>query len=272
MCVDAQYCHPFQRVKISSGTTTLYDVNESSRLNTMLFLSQVDSNDISAYEASMIGDGNLSARNAWGATVKEYMINFLPENTAFRRFGLMCLETISPVIVEFWTLPSAEFLYSADGDATTTYSMSNIEMHMEYIFSPSVFNVFKKPVKCSCKDYTYAYQAIQDAVTQVRVASSRTSLNGVMLVMRDSTIDSLVTTINKYSIWNANGLLTLNALVNQQKFFDQDLATYNEFFISFVTTRKTCNFYDFCHVKCFFIRNTIFIGTGTFQGHHPLWD
>ena len=208
------------------------DINQSSLLHAILFNSQVNVSELSFFQASMIGYADQPTRILWGAQAgKEYMIPFLPQNTCLRRDGLLNLEMCSTINCEFWTLPASEFLYSANGDATTTYTMSNIEMHCQYIFSPSWYAwSLSNSINFSCTDYTQIIQNISDQSSQIRVTSSRTSLNGVLLVMRNTNVDALVTTQDKYSVWNSNGLTTLNALVNQQKFFDQDISSYNELF------------------------------------------
>src|SRR4051794_27015647 len=98
----------------------------------------------------------------------------------------MMLDNVSPFICEFWTLPAAAFLYSPANHLAATYAMINIEMHSQYIFSPSIYNWFlTHPVLYAVRNYDNAFQNIQDANSLVRVASSKTSLNGLILVMRN---------------------------------------------------------------------------------------
>src|SRR4051794_7666769 len=119
--------HPFVRCKISSGETTLLDINEASLLNSILYLSQVNESSLSDFERSMIGEGTLVERQAFGDAIKEYIIHPWPMNTVLFRDGLMNLETQSPIICEFWTLNAGALLYSPANDTAATYALSNIE-------------------------------------------------------------------------------------------------------------------------------------------------
>jgi hypothetical protein len=231
ICVAGPIVHPFQRVKVSCGSTTLLDIDQSALLHTILYLAETDTTNVSDYQKSLTGDGDLATRQGWAATNKQYVIPMFPQETMLRRDGLLNLESLSDMIIEFWTLPATTFLYSPANDTAPSYSMTDIQIMSSYIWSPSIFQFFQSnPIKYSCVDYTYSYQNIQDANSQVRVASSRSSLNSMLMVMRDANVDSKSNVATKLTNWNANGLTTENLLINQQKFFDQDLASFNEFY------------------------------------------
>lgn len=85
-CVDCNHVYPFQRVKISSGTTVLLDIECANVLNSLLYNSTQDVS-ISAFEQSMIGDGSLATRQAWRAAPKEYIFPMWPDHTVLRRDG-----------------------------------------------------------------------------------------------------------------------------------------------------------------------------------------
>ena len=86
ICVDSNLMYPFQRVRILSGATCLLDINQANLLMTTLYNAKQDV-AISAYEQSLIGDGNLATRQGWAATAGglEYLIPLWPENTVLRR-------------------------------------------------------------------------------------------------------------------------------------------------------------------------------------------
>lgn len=230
ICVDSNFLHPFQRVRILSGSTVLLDINNSSLLMVAQYNAR-QSSTISAYEQSLIGDGNLAARQGWAAAPLEYLIPLYPENTILRRDGLFDLNSTSDLILEFYTLTANQLLYSPANDTTATYTLSNIEILSQYIQSASLANYFKQnPMAYTCHDYRDRYATITDTLSQVRLSSSSTSLNGFLMLMRNSNVEAAYNQQNKMTVANSNSLVSYNLLVNQTYFFDEPIASFSQFF------------------------------------------
>ena len=142
IAVDSNLTHPFQRCRILSGSTVLYDLD-----NSLLAMTAIDNattpSTVSDMEKSMIGDGDLTARQGWAAAAKEYLIPIYLPNTVLRRDGLMQIDGLSDLTLEFWTAQPSLFLYSPANDTAATYAFSSIEILSEYINSPSLAAYFR---------------------------------------------------------------------------------------------------------------------------------
>jgi hypothetical protein len=230
ICVDNNQVYPFQRVKISSGTTTLLDIENAALLNSLLYNTTQDI-AISDYQKSLIGDGDLATRQGWADAAKEYLFPMWPENTVLRRDGLFDVNSSSDLLLEFWTLTANQYLYSPANDTGATYSLSNIEILSQYIRSDSLAAYFRANATAfTCHSYDRRYETLNSAVSQVKIPSSQTSLNGFLLAMRAVAVEATFNQINKMTVWNANGLVSYNLLINQMRFFDEDISSYEQFF------------------------------------------
>lgn len=230
ICVDANFFAPFQRIRILSGSTVLFDVNNLNLLMVSLYNTEQDAN-ISAFEQSMIGDGNLATRQGWADASKEYLFWFLPDRTVLRGDHLIDVNNTSDLVIEFYTAPVSTLLYSPATDTAATYTLSNIEILSSYIESPSLANYFQSnPMSLTVYDYSARYQTIADTLSQVRLSSSSTSLNGIFALMRAQNVESSIGTQNKLTTTNALTLQSYQLLVNQMQFFDEPIASFSQFF------------------------------------------
>lgn len=230
ICVDANFFAPFSRVRILSGSTVLCDINNLNLLMVSLYNAQQNSN-ISAYEQSMIGDGNLAARQVWADASKEYLFPFLPERTVLRGDHLFDVNNTSDLTIEFYTCPANVLLYSPAVDTGATYTLSNIEILSSYIESPSLADYFRSsPMSLTVYDYSARYQTISDTLSQVRLSSSSTSLNGIFTLLRAQAVESSIGTADKLTVTNALTLSSYNLLINQQYFFDEPIASAQQWF------------------------------------------
>ena len=48
--------------------------------------------------------------------------------------------------------------------------------------------------------------------------------------MRDADIESKINVQEKQTVWNSNGLVSYNLLVNQTRFFSEDIDSYPQMF------------------------------------------
>jgi hypothetical protein len=71
---------------------------------------------------------------------------------------------------------------------------------------------------------------IQDATTQVQLSSSCSSLNGLLSVMRDATVESKFNVANKLTSYNANGIESANILVQNIRQFNENIDSFEQFY------------------------------------------
>lgn len=228
ICVDNNLFTPFQRIRILSGSTVLMDINNLNTLMVSLYNAQQNSS-ISAYEQSMIGDGNLATRQGWADASKEFLFPFLPDRTVLRGDHLFDVNNTSDLVIEFYTCAANVLLYSPAVDTAATYTLSNIEILSSYIESPSLADYFRSnPMSLTVSDWSARYQTISDTISQVRLSSSSTSLNGFLSLMRAQNVESSIGTQNKQTVTNALTLQSVNLLVNQQYFFDEPIGSLEQ--------------------------------------------
>ena len=161
ICVDQSIVHPFQRIRILCGSAELLNIDNSHLLAQLLFHTTHKSNE-SGFANEMIGNGNLVTRQAYGDFKKNYVIPVFPEGTILNRHGLLNINAMNPITIEFTMLPAAAFLYSPANHLAATYTMSEVELHASYISSPSIMNFFKQNnPSFSCQDYSHRLNYIQ---------------------------------------------------------------------------------------------------------------
>lgn len=230
IAVDSNFAYPFSRVRISSGSTVLLDINEAALLMAVEYNSK-QTVAVSAYQQSLVGDGNLAARQGWAAATTEYLIPLWPDNTFLRRDGLFDVNASSDCILEFWTLSPAQFLYSPGNDTAAVFAMTEIQILSQYIISQSLTQYFRSnPMSFTCLDYSYRYDSTNLQNTQTKLDSSYTSLNGFFMVLRAAAVESAINTQNKMTVWNANSIQSFQLLLNQQNFFDQPIDSFAQQF------------------------------------------
>ena len=230
ICVDSNFFYPFQRVRILSGSTVLLDINNANLLMTSLWNIEQNSS-ISAYEQSLVGDGDLATRQSWADASREYLIPIFPDNTVLRGDWLFDVNNSADLILEFWTLPAATLLYSPAVDTAANYTISNIEILSSFIESPSLASYYQQhPMGYTVKDYSARYATIAESLAQVKLSSSSTSLNGFLTVIRAQNAEASIGTQNKMTVTNALTLQSANLLVNQQWFWDQAVSSFPQLF------------------------------------------
>lgn len=231
ICVDSNLFAPFQRIRILSGSTVLCDINNLGTLMVNLYNAQQNTNALSSYEKSMIGDGDLGTRQGWADASKEYLFPFLPERVILRGDHLIDVNNTADLVIEFYTSAPNVLLYSPAVDNAATYTLSNIEILSSYIESPSLADYFRtNPMSLTVSDWSARYQVIQDTQSQVRLSSSSTSLNGFLTLMRAQNAEASIGTQNKQTVTNALTLQSVNLLINQQFFFDQPISSFEQLF------------------------------------------
>ena len=82
----------------------------------------------------------------------------------------------------------------------------------------------------TCQNYDYRYETASEQLTQVQIASSYSSLNAILMVMRDSTIEDNFNIQTKMTAFNANALDYYNLLINQIRFFDENIDSFEQFY------------------------------------------
>ena len=181
ICVSSNFCHPWQRVRVLSGTAVLYDVDNSHLLATILYNAKETLN-VAGYQKSLVGDGSLAQRQVWAGNPKEYVVPMFPEGTILRRDGLFDVNGSSDLVLQFWTLPAAAFLYSPANHIGASFSLGQVEISSNYINSPSLQSWFRaNPTQITVKDYSYRYNTADQQLSLVRISSSQTSLNGIIV-------------------------------------------------------------------------------------------
>jgi hypothetical protein len=95
-------------------------------------------------------------------------------------------------------------------------------------------------------EYKHIIQMITLQTTQLQVPSTLSSLNGLLVVMRDSTIEADYDVQTKMTLFNSNSLTSMNMLVNQTKFFEVDIDSYQQLFqelCHFIPEAKNASFF-----------------------------
>lgn len=189
-------------------------------------------NSISAYQQALLGDVDLTTRRAFALEAgHEYIIDMFPPNTILNGQHILDVNSTSDITVEFWTLTPQQYLFSPANDVAATFQISGVQILSSYISSPSLQQYFaQNPLSFTVTDVSSRYQTIAQVLSQIQLSSSSTSLNGILCLMRNQSIEASVANQNKCTTLNSNGLVSLQLLVNQMNWFDQAIDLYPQLF------------------------------------------
>jgi hypothetical protein len=248
LCViDADQIFPFSRIRTISGANVLEDVTEAHLLNAIVYNSTASSNE-AIYDLYVAGDMSATQKviDATSGSA-EYLFPMRPSPNTFIRGKHLLDLSGADLIMEFYTLTNAQYLFSAT-DPNASYTLNNIEILSEYITSPSIGAFYRaNPMAYTAWDWRQLYQALSQQLENTRLPSSNTSLNGFFSVMRNITVESSISNANKYTAYNSNSFVNVQILINSQNWFDEPLTPYPQLWrelYDFWPEAKMAKFYD----------------------------
>jgi hypothetical protein len=105
--------------------------------------------------------------------------------------------------LELYLADPTKILSSDSGAAASNYTLTDIQLHCEYISSPSLSQYFQvNPISFHVKNFSHRYQVLNSQNSVLRIPSAFSSLSGIVLSIRDES--------------KVNGALTANS--RQQSF------------------------------------------------------
>jgi hypothetical protein len=188
----------FNRVRVISGTSVIYDLSEASLYSAMQNVAHEDLGNLHANEGAFTGRGTLTSRAGYMprddinlSTTREFIFVPFPKGTILNRSLLLPLDIMQDLHVEFYlntnlyALTSDDIIPPLRVEPDTTYNLSNIELLTKYVRSTSLTNFFQaNGVGVTCKDVSHHYNAVTVADSLLRISSARTSVHNMKTLLR----------------------------------------------------------------------------------------
>ena len=183
----------FSRVRVLSSSNVLCDIQDFGLLSTTLLQAESNVNLMNTQTRTNCGlfISPAEAKTAAGSS-RRYSFQFPPGilNTAC----LLPLYKISGYFqVELYMQDGKRILSSATNNASSAYSVSDVQILCEYLSSPSLISFYDQhPLSFHVPNYSHRYQTTADARSVLRLPSSFTSLSKIIIAFRNqSVVDSM---------------------------------------------------------------------------------
>ena len=223
----------FSRVRVLSSSNVLCDIQDFGLLSTTLLQAESNFNQLNAQTRVNRGlfASPAEAKTAAGSS-RRYSFQFPPGilDTAC----LLPLYKISGYFqVELYMQDGKRILSSATNNASSAYSVSDVQILCEYLSSPSLISFYDQhPLSFHVPNYSHRYQTTADARSVLRLPSSFTSLSKIIIAFRNQSVVDSMTSLNiadrQQSMIPYNDILDVQLFCNNIPFFSEALTYMNE--------------------------------------------
>ena len=193
---DCPVSSVIQRLRVLSSSTVLMDISDYGTLQSYLQQGSTNVNQLNAQSRKNEGIFSTATEaQTFNGSSQRVALSF-PEGSLLNCSALLPLDRLSGFFqVELFLQEPKKILYSASADVTANYTMSDIQLHSEYISSPSLGSFFDvNGVSFHVDNFSHRFQEINSVKNVLRIPSAFTSLSKIMLVTRDqSKVDSTST-------------------------------------------------------------------------------
>lgn len=226
----------FSRVRVSTGSTVLYDLSHSDLLlevQSKMAQRAETTSSFGSMRKGIVVDATIRNSNAQNATT--YICNPFAQGSLLNSSSLLPLDSISPIHLDFWTAVPGNFLYSPS-DANADYTIANIECLYTTIESPTVRNyVQQSGLRFHVSDWSHRYNNIPAATEcNLIVPSSHTALRSLLTVIRPTATIGDVTSLAEYQSYNSgSNLSAMNCYVDNatRLLYQQDITSKEHQFL-----------------------------------------
>ena len=224
-CVDSPDVRAiFSKLRVLVGSTVVHDVIEYGLISTFETLRDTNTNTANPYDLKSSGKiFSINERKALPSTV-EYTVKIGLRDSLLCGDHVLPTNRLSDVHIELFTAAPSAVLYS-ETDSSPDYSISDIELLMDYIHSPSISSFLSSsPMTFHIKDVTHRYNPINSVENNVRLSSNHNSLNHITTIMRVEGNLNASDYSGKMTSWkSASESSEYNTLVNGRLLYEEPI-------------------------------------------------
>ena len=210
---------------VKSGNTLLADIEHMYLLSQSLYDINNEVNTSTA-ERYMVGDVSVAdAKTAFllPAPGQQYICKFFPRGSILNHKGLLPLDLANDFSVEMTMNTAALSIYSPLGTTTSSWLITGMELHADFITSKSISEHFRNThsFNLTVTDYSYRYHLLNGVtIGQVRWPSASTSLDKIYVICRNPTTSQSIATLGKSrTAINGSTLVSYQVKVNTQNLY-----------------------------------------------------
>ena len=230
-CVDAPNINTlFSRVRVLCGSSVIHDVINSHIYNA------IDENihgsvpTENKYDRYLRGHGSLAERRAWAQNSREYILSF-QRNSVLNCSALLPLFKLSDLHIEIWNCTGPETLHSPLGDQGCTFTMSDMEMHANFMSSKSISSYFAtRPVQFHINEVSHRFNNCTGQTSLLKFSSAHSSLNRIITLLRDTGAASVEHGERASRGISAQALDKFQLFINSVRYYDVDVDSTEQMF------------------------------------------
>ena len=183
-CVDAPDVRAiFSKLRVLVGSNVVHDIVNYDLLACFETTSSVSAND-NTFQLEAEGKVFSQARRQALGNSVEYTVKIGLKDSFICGNHLLPVSRMSDVHIELFLNTGNQCLYSAT-DASPTFNISEVELLLSYISSPSVQSYLNSNTSFHIKDYTHRFNNVSAALeSNIRLSSAHTSLTSITTFLR----------------------------------------------------------------------------------------
>jgi hypothetical protein len=247
-CIDAPNANTlFSRVRVLCGSSVIHDVINShvyAAIDENIHGSKSTENK---YDQYLRGHGDLTQRRLWAQTQREYIISF-QRKSVLNTNALLPLFRLADLHIELWNASGQEVLHSPLGDTACGFTMSDMELHANYITSKSISSYYAThPVQYTVNEVSHRFNNITGMTSLLKFSSAHSSLNRIITLLRDSTAQDVTHSERASRGISAQTIDNFQLFINSVRYYDVNVDSQEQMFNHFKAAFKkvcTSTWYD----------------------------
>jgi len=222
----------FAKLRVLSGTREIANIMEAALLNQQLSDIKTD-NSNSDLRDFVRGEGTVGERQAWYSLPngRQYETHLFPDKSFLNNDCLIPIGRMGQLQVEI-TFNSFQKSICALVDVTSSWVISNFEIHCDYVQSNTISEYFNSnPFRVSVTDYQWTQNSFLSATNALlRIPSNSTSLAKILTILRDPVFSQGIVTADKNRVASVSGsnIMEYNVRMNQQYLYPQSIDGYGK--------------------------------------------
>ena len=180
------YSSVFSRVRVLSSSQTIMDVDHFGEIATTIAQSETKVTETTASRRMQGLFASAGEATSEATASRRACISF-PKGCFLNCSGLLPVSRLNGMLtVEFYLQDPNYVLYFPDGTAGLNYFLSDIQIHCNYLSSPSLEQYYSSnPVNLHVDSYHHRFQNLTGANSILRVPSAFNSLSRIIIALRD---------------------------------------------------------------------------------------
>jgi hypothetical protein len=247
-CIDAPNANTlFSRVRVLCGSSVIHDVINSHVYNSIDENIHGSTLTENKYDKYLRGHGDLAQRRLWAQNQREYIISF-QRKSVLNTNALLPLFKLSDIHIELFNATGVEVLHSPLGDSGCSFTMSDLELHANYISSKSISSYYAThPVQFSVNEVSHRFNNCTGMTSLLKFSSAHSSLNRIITLLRDSTAQDVTHSERASRGISAQTLDNFQLFINSNRYYDVNVDSLEQMFGHFKSAFKkvcTSEWYD----------------------------